>query len=112
MVVCISLTISYNKEQTIKNENNSQRFLDTIKSQYWLWFLVINVDTDLIFLSPPRLFQTAADVVPNYTWELTTTAFRVGPGGQLEVAESNLDRDPPNPGLYTFQVCSHLMFDV
>lgn len=47
---------------------------------------------------------TAADDLPTYTWELTTTAFRVASGGQLVVAENNLDRDPPNPGLYTFQI--------
>ncbi|ROT74065.1 protocadherin-15, partial [Penaeus vannamei] len=47
---------------------------------------------------------TFADDVPTYTWELTTTAFRIDPGGQLVVAEKNLDRDPPNPGLYTFQI--------
>ncbi|XP_069188061.1 cadherin-99C isoform X1 [Procambarus clarkii] len=47
---------------------------------------------------------TAADDLPKYTWEMTTTAFRVGSGGQLVVAENNLDRDPPNPGLYTFQI--------
>lgn len=49
--------------------------------------------------------QTEDDTPPTYTWELTTTAFRIGIGGRLEVAEeSRLDRDPPNPGLYTFQV--------
>ncbi|KAK8748529.1 hypothetical protein OTU49_015837 [Cherax quadricarinatus] len=47
---------------------------------------------------------TAADELPKYTWELTTTAFRVASGGQLVVAENNLDRDPPNPGVYTFQI--------
>lgn len=51
------------------------------------------------------IFQTAADDLPTYTWELTTTAFRVATGGELVVAENNMDRDPPNPGLYTFQVC-------
>ncbi|XP_063882361.1 LOW QUALITY PROTEIN: cadherin-99C-like [Scylla paramamosain] len=47
---------------------------------------------------------TPEDDPPTYTWELTTTAFRVDPEGVLVVAEENLDRDPPNPGVYTFQV--------
>ena len=36
--------------------------------------------------------------------ELTSTAFRINRNGVLEVAASNLDRDPPNPGILTFQV--------
>ncbi|XP_042232357.1 cadherin-99C-like [Homarus americanus] len=47
---------------------------------------------------------TAGDDLPTYTWEMTTTAFKVAPGGQLVVAENSLDRDPPNLGLYTFQI--------
>ncbi|KAK4317592.1 hypothetical protein Pmani_011328 [Petrolisthes manimaculis] len=58
-----------------------------------------------IILSVSDSDLTGDDTPPTYTWELTTTAFRIGIGGRLEVAEdSRLDRDPPNPGLYTFQV--------
>ncbi|XP_068204162.1 cadherin-99C-like [Palaemon carinicauda] len=53
-------------------------------------------------VTDPDLMET--DDKPVYSWELTTTAFRVAPDGRLVVAESSLDRDPPNPGLYTFQI--------
>lgn len=35
---------------------------------------------------------------------MTTSAFRVNAQGLLMVNEPNLDRDPPNPSTYTFQV--------
>ncbi|XP_066951958.1 cadherin-99C isoform X2 [Macrobrachium rosenbergii] len=56
----------------------------------------------MLTVSDPDLMET--DDKPVYSWELTTTAFRVAPDGRLVVAESSLDRDPPNPGLYTFQI--------
>lgn len=60
----------------------------------------------LAYLPSPPLTcpQTAEDDPPTYTWELTTTAFRVNADGQLVVAEDTLDRDQPNTGVYTFQV--------
>lgn len=56
----------------------------------------------VLTVSDPDL--TDADTTPTYSWELTTTAFRIAQGGRLVVAENDLDRDPPNPGLYTFQI--------
>ncbi|CAL4064956.1 unnamed protein product, partial [Meganyctiphanes norvegica] len=44
------------------------------------------------------------DAVPEYSWELTTTAFQINSEGVLIVAEHGLDRDNPNLGIYTFQV--------
>ncbi|GIY66383.1 cadherin-99C [Caerostris darwini] len=40
----------------------------------------------------------------SYTYEVTTNSFRVNSDGYLVVNEANLDRDPPNPSKYTFQV--------
>lgn len=57
-----------------------------------------------VLIFPFHLPQTPEDDPPTYTWELTTTAFRVDAQGQLVVAEDTLDRDPPNPGVYNFQV--------
>lgn len=46
------------------------------------------------------------DPRPDYTYELTTPFFSVDKRGVLLVNEENLDRDPPNPGKYKFQIVS------
>ncbi|XP_076053074.1 cadherin 99C [Oratosquilla oratoria] len=47
---------------------------------------------------------TIGDPQPEYTWELTSSSFKVTSEGYLVVNEAGLDRDPPNTGLYTIQV--------
>lgn len=44
------------------------------------------------------------DPKPIYKFELTTPFFRIGGTGVLLVNEENLDRDPPSPGRFRFQV--------
>ncbi|XP_001357648.2 cadherin-99C [Drosophila pseudoobscura] len=44
------------------------------------------------------------DPKPDYIYELTTPSFNVTSGGILVVNEDNLDRDPPAPGRFKFQV--------
>ncbi|XP_015117521.1 cadherin-99C [Diachasma alloeum] len=44
------------------------------------------------------------DPKPNYTFELTTNFFSIDQSGTLVVNEENLDRDPPSPGRFRFQV--------
>ncbi|KAJ2947536.1 hypothetical protein O0L34_g17324 [Tuta absoluta] len=44
------------------------------------------------------------DPVPKYIFELTTNYFDINKDGYLIVANENLDRDPPNPGKFRFQV--------
>ncbi|XP_053595607.1 cadherin-99C isoform X1 [Microplitis demolitor] len=44
------------------------------------------------------------DPKPNYTFELTTSFFGIDQSGTLIVNEENLDRDPPSPGRFRFQV--------
>ncbi|XP_020300052.1 cadherin-99C isoform X2 [Pseudomyrmex gracilis] len=44
------------------------------------------------------------DPKPTYTFELTTNYFAIDPSGVLVVNEENLDRDPPSPGRFRFQV--------
>lgn len=41
---------------------------------------------------------------PEYIFELTTPSFLVSKSGHLVVNEENLDRDPPSPGVYRFQL--------
>ncbi|XP_050437358.1 cadherin-99C isoform X2 [Adelges cooleyi] len=59
--------------------------------------------------NPVRLTVTDDDLNANdakvtYTFELTTNSFNVDPEGYLHVNEEKLDRDPPNPGKYRFQI--------
>ncbi|XP_049870915.1 cadherin-99C isoform X2 [Pectinophora gossypiella] len=44
------------------------------------------------------------DPVPRYTFELTNNFFNIDEEGYLVVADEHLDRDPPNPGKFRFQV--------
>ncbi|KAK0076977.1 hypothetical protein PV325_004605 [Microctonus aethiopoides] len=44
------------------------------------------------------------DPKPNYAFELTTNFFAIDQSGILVVNEENLDRDPPSPGRFRFQV--------
>ncbi|KAH0819236.1 hypothetical protein GEV33_003555 [Tenebrio molitor] len=44
------------------------------------------------------------DPKPSYVFELTTPFFIIDKNGHLLVNENNLDRDPPNPGRFKFQV--------
>ncbi|KRT82261.1 Cadherin, partial [Oryctes borbonicus] len=44
------------------------------------------------------------DPKPAYTFELTTPYFTIDKLGNLIVNENNLDRDPPNPGKFRFQI--------
>jgi len=48
--------------------------------------------------------QGPDDPKPAYTFELTTNFFAIDPSGILVVNEENLDRDPPSPGRFRFQV--------
>lgn len=51
-----------------------------------------------------RYIQGPDDPKPTYTFELTTNFFAIDPSGVLVVNEENLDRDPPSPGRFRFQV--------
>lgn len=44
------------------------------------------------------------DPKPIYKYELTTSFFRISGKGVLIVNEENLDRDPPSPGKFRFQI--------
>ncbi|XP_017776968.1 PREDICTED: protocadherin-15, partial [Nicrophorus vespilloides] len=44
------------------------------------------------------------DEKPEYSYELTTPYFTIDKSNRLVVNENNIDRDPPNPGRFRFQV--------
>lgn len=51
-----------------------------------------------------KQLQGPDDPKPLYSFELTTNFFQIDEEGTLVVAEENLDRDPPSPGKFRFQV--------
>lgn len=44
------------------------------------------------------------DDLPEYAYEITTTAFKIDDQNHLIVNQANLDRDPPNENRLSFQV--------
>ena len=44
------------------------------------------------------------DDLPDYAYEITTTAFKIDDQNHLIVNQANLDRDPPNENRLSFQV--------
>ncbi|XP_076395319.1 cadherin 99C isoform X2 [Megachile rotundata] len=65
---------------------------------------VIDKNGDPIVLTVSDADLGPEDPKPTYTFELTTNFFAIDPTGILIVNEENLDRDPPSPGRFRFQV--------
>ncbi|XP_043289461.1 cadherin-99C isoform X2 [Venturia canescens] len=65
---------------------------------------VIDKDGKPIVLTVSDADLGAEDPKPTYTFELTTSYFSIDSTGSLVVHEENLDRDPPSPGRFRFQV--------
>jgi len=54
------------------------------------------------------LLQGPEDPKPSYSFEMTTSFFTIDNNGYLIVNVDNLDRDPPSPGTFRFQVLTTL----
>lgn len=65
---------------------------------------VLDVNGQPIHLSITDKDLNTADPKPDYIFELTTPSFLISKSGYLVVNEADLDRDPPNPGVYRFQL--------
>lgn len=65
---------------------------------------VLDADGKPITLSVDDADLGPEDPKPTYTFELTTPSFSINKDRQLIVAAENLDRDPPNPGKFRFQI--------
>lgn len=50
------------------------------------------------------MLQGPEDPKPSYSFEMTTSFFTIDNSGYLKVNVENLDRDPPSPGTFRFQV--------
>lgn len=67
-------------------------------------YIVIDFVPMLFHSNERYCVQGPDDPKPTYTFELTTNYFAIDPSGVLVVNEENLDRDPPSPGVFRFQV--------
>lgn len=77
----------------IDEQSANGTFVTTVKcGNESLRFLVEDTDLD------------PEDAKPNYEFELTTNKFYINKDGYLVSGDSTLDRDPPNPEKYVFQV--------
>lgn len=65
---------------------------------------ILDGNGDPIRLSISEIDTDAMDPKPEYIFELTTPSFLIEKNGFLIVNEADLDRDPPNPGMYRFQL--------
>lgn len=65
---------------------------------------ILDGNGDPIRLSIMETDVDAMDPKPEYIFELTTPSFLIAKNGYLIVNEADLDRDPPNPGMYRFQL--------
>ncbi|XP_071438739.1 cadherin-99C isoform X2 [Hetaerina americana] len=65
---------------------------------------VLDKDGNPIVLKVVDVDLRDDDPKPSYSFELTTNYFKIENDGTLVVNEENLDRDPPSPGKFRFQV--------
>nr|XP_031829505.1 cadherin-99C isoform X4 [Nomia melanderi]XP_031829506.1 cadherin-99C isoform X4 [Nomia melanderi]XP_031829507.1 cadherin-99C isoform X4 [Nomia melanderi]XP_031829508.1 cadherin-99C isoform X4 [Nomia melanderi]XP_031829509.1 cadherin-99C isoform X4 [Nomia melanderi]XP_031829510.1 cadherin-99C isoform X4 [Nomia melanderi] len=65
---------------------------------------VIDENNEPIVLTVSDADLGPEDPKPSYSFELTTNFFAIDSSGILVVNEENLDRDPPSPGRFRFQV--------
>lgn len=71
----------------------------------------MKINVEKLFLTLlPIILQGSDDPPPPYNFELTTNFFSVDPEGYLIVNKDNLDRDPPSPGKFRFQVSFRIIF--
>lgn len=65
---------------------------------------VVDMNGDSIQFTTSDADLTDSDPKPAYIYELTTPSFLITKNGMLIVNEEGLDRDPPSPGRFRFQV--------
>ncbi|CAG9858014.1 unnamed protein product [Phyllotreta striolata] len=66
--------------------------------------MVVDARGDPITVSVDDKDFGPGDSKPSYTFELTTPYFAIDKNNHLVVNENHLDRDPPNPGKFKFQI--------
>lgn len=98
------LTIKVKKMDTSPPVINATTVIGFVEENSPIGTRVLDGNGDPINLSITDDDLNMADPKPEYIFELTTPSFLVSKSGDLIVNEEGLDRDPPNPGVYRFQL--------
>ncbi|XP_031622163.1 cadherin-99C isoform X2 [Contarinia nasturtii] len=98
------LTIKVKKMDTSPPMINATAVVGYVDENSAIGTKVLDVNGKPIHLSITDDDLNNSDPKPEYIFELTTPSFLISKSGYLVVNEDGLDRDPPNPGLYRFQL--------
>lgn len=98
------LTIKVKKMDTNPPVINATAVVGYVDENSSIGTRVLDVNGNPIHLSITDDDLNTADPRPEYIFELTTPSFLISKPGYLVVNEEDLDRDPPSPGVYRFQL--------
>ncbi|XP_055318314.1 cadherin-99C isoform X2 [Sitodiplosis mosellana] len=98
------LTIKVKKMDTSPPVINATAVVGFVDENSSIGTKVLNANGKPILFSITDEDLNTADPKPEYIFELTTPSFLISKSGYLTVNEEGLDRDPPNPGVYRFQL--------
>lgn len=98
------LTIKVKKMDTSPPVINATTVVGFVEENSAIGTRVLDVNGKPIHFSIIDDELNTADPKPEYIFELTTPSFLISKSGDLIVNEEGLDRDPPNPGVYRFQL--------
>lgn len=98
------LTIKVKKMDTSPPVINATAVIGYVDENAAIGTRVLDINGDAIHLSISDVDLNTADLKPEYIFELTTPSFLISKSGFLVVNEEGLDRDPPNPAVYRFQL--------
>lgn len=98
------LTIKVKRQDTSPPVINATAVVGFVEENSAIGTRVLDSDGNPIMLSVLDNDTQDIDPKPTYIFELTTPSFLVAKSGYLVVNEVDLDRDPPSPGVYRFQL--------
>lgn len=98
------LTIKVKKMDTSPPVINASAVVGYVDENSAIGTRVLDVNDQPIRLLITDDDLNTADPKPEYIFELTTPSFLISKSGYLVVNEEDLDRDPPSPGVYRFQL--------
>lgn len=98
------LTIKVKKMDTSPPVINATAIVGYVDENSAIGTRILDVNGMPIHLSITDDDLNTTDLKPEYIFELTTPSFLISKSGYLVVNEEGLDRDPPNPSVYRFQL--------
>lgn len=98
------LTIKVKRQDTSPPVINATAVVGFVEENSPIGTKILDANGKPIMLSINDIDLNGVDPRPEYIFELTTPSFLVAKSGYLIVNEADLDRDPPSPGVYRFQL--------